>query len=143
MDRESVCAGPGIMMDNPSVLIVEDEALHAFNYSRILKEMGFEHITIAVDALEAVHLAQKLSPDLVLMDIGLPGSIDGRSAANVILSKQKTLIIFITAFGDKEVSTKGSFDTPDGFGYVVEPYTDNEIKSEIKRVMSQSTPNAI
>jgi CheY-like chemotaxis protein len=126
-----------------SALIVEDEALHAFNFSRILKELGFEDILIAIDALEAIHLAEKSPPDLVLMDIRLPGKIDGRVAAQVILSKLDVPLVFVTSHGDKAASLEGNFEAPDGIGYVVKPYTDAEIKNEVQRVMDQfETANA-
>src|SRR3712207_4021162 len=68
---ESV-AGRGTV---PRILIVEDDELNRDSLRRLLRRRGFE-ILLAVDGNEGVEVARTEAPDLILMDMSLPG-IDG------------------------------------------------------------------
>src|SRR5262245_32785135 len=65
------------------LLIVEDFPPFRRVLSSLLSGTGFDIIGEASDGLEAVRLAQQLTPDLILLDIGLPG-LDGIAAARQI-----------------------------------------------------------
>ena len=82
------------------VLIVEDNAIIAMLVDELLCEEGLEVIGIANDAAEAIDLAQRKHPDLVLSDIRLPGTRDGIDAAAAIRRRENTPIIFLTAASD-------------------------------------------
>jgi CheY-like chemotaxis protein len=62
----------------PALMVVEDNEPSREALSRRLARRGY-HVVAAVDGLQAVELARSVKPDLILMDLGLPG-IDGWEA---------------------------------------------------------------
>ena len=92
----------------PKILLVEDNEMNRDMLSRRLIKQGFE-IVIAVDGEQAVDLARSEAPDLILMDISLPG-LDGWEATRLLKAMPETRsipIIALTAHamaGDREKS---------------------------------------
>jgi CheY-like chemotaxis protein len=92
----------------PKILLVEDNEMNRDMLSRRLLKQGFEMV-IAVDGEQAVALARSEAPDLILMDISLPG-LDGWEATRLLKTMPETRsipIIAITAHamaGDREKS---------------------------------------
>jgi DNA-binding NarL/FixJ family response regulator len=71
--------------------------------SKIKKADGFEVIGEAADGLEAVRMATKLVPDLILLDISLPkmdGIQSGKQLRNLVPSAQ---VIFVTEHSEREI----------------------------------------
>ena len=79
------------------VLIAEDEALIRLDLAEMLREEGYEVVGEAGDGQEAVELADKLTPDLVIMDVKMPRR-DGIDAAREIAEKRIAPIVVLTAF---------------------------------------------
>jgi two-component system cell cycle response regulator DivK len=72
----------------PTVLIVEDNEASRDALTRRLQRRHYD-VVVAVDGLEAVSMARAVKPDLILMDLGLPG-IDGWDATAQIKSDPAT-----------------------------------------------------
>ena len=92
----------------PKILLVEDNEMNRDMLSRRLLKQGFEMV-LAVDGEQAVALARSEAPDLILMDISLPG-LDGWEATRLLKTMPETRsipIIALTAHamaGDREKS---------------------------------------
>ena len=92
----------------PKILLVEDNEMNRDMLSRRLLKAGFEMV-IAVDGEQAIDLARSETPDLILMDISLPG-LDGWEATRRLKTMPETRsipIIALTAHamaGDREKS---------------------------------------
>ena len=92
----------------PKILLVEDNEMNRDMLSRRLLKAGFEMV-IAVDGERAIDLARSEAPDLILMDISLPG-LDGWEATRRLKARPETRsipIIALTAHamaGDREKS---------------------------------------
>ena len=69
-------------VENRRVLIAEDEALIRLDLAEMLVEEGYEVVGEAGDGETAVHLAEELRPDLVILDIKMP-IMDGLAAAEL------------------------------------------------------------
>lgn len=67
----------------PNILYIEDDELSATMVIRALKNEG-HHVEIAATALAGIELARQNLPDLILMDMWLPGGIDGWNAVELI-----------------------------------------------------------
>jgi CheY-like chemotaxis protein len=80
------------------VLIVEDEAIVADELQYEVLQLGFEVVGVAASGREAIALAEKSRPNLVLMDIQLQGAMTGIEAAEVIHKQFGTAVIYVTAF---------------------------------------------
>ncbi|HID74251.1 MAG TPA: response regulator, partial [Thermoplasmata archaeon] len=66
------------------ILVVEDEKIVAKDIQFRLRGLGFEVTAIAASGEEAIDMARKHDPDLILMDIRLKGEMDGVEAAHRI-----------------------------------------------------------
>jgi CheY-like chemotaxis protein len=83
------------------VLVVEDESIIALATTANLKRMGCEVVATAATGQQAVEIAVKKRPDVVLMDIMLEGSMDGIEAASLIRERHPDMpIIYCTAYTD-------------------------------------------
>lgn len=82
------------------ILIVEDDALIALDLQQTIEDMGGAVVGRASRTVEAIGLAAKHRPDVVLMDIRLAGGSDGIEAARGIRRLQQIPIIFVTGNTD-------------------------------------------
>jgi CheY-like chemotaxis protein len=84
-----------------SVLIVEDEAIPAL-YLRAVLEASYRVAAIARSGAEAVEIARREMPDIILMDIRLEGPMDGIEAARRIKAFSDPRILFCSAYSDAD-----------------------------------------
>ena len=82
------------------ILIVEDEQIVAADLEGTLTRMGHKVIGMAATGEEAISTADRLRPELVLMDVRLQGPMDGTETARRIQRLTGAAIIFITAFAE-------------------------------------------
>ncbi len=92
------------------ILIVEDEAITAMSLRQTLTAKGFTVVGVAAAGSEAIEIAQREKPDLLLMDIRLADDIDGIDAATVI--NNGIPIIYMTAFVDEPTITRAEKTGP-------------------------------
>jgi response regulator NasT len=90
------------LLSKPRVLVVEDEFVILLTLRMQLESIGCEVVGSARDADTAVDMARTLRPDIVLMDVGLPGK-DGVEATRAIMGESPTKIVLVTAYDDERV----------------------------------------
>ena len=112
------------------ILIVDDEAVIALRLQKRLAEMGYEVPEIAFSGEEVVEKAGRLKPDLILMDVMMPGKLDGIDAAKKIKAEFNIPVVFLTAFSEDHIVEKAKLAEP--FGYILKPFQDREIKAAIE-----------
>jgi two-component system cell cycle response regulator DivK len=99
------------------ILLVEDDEMNRDMLSRRLERRGY-HVVIAVDGRQGLRLAQAEAPDLILMDMSLPG-LDGWEAARQLKAAPTTQAIPILALtahamaGDREKAIEAGCDDYD------------------------------
>lgn len=86
---------------NGSVLIIEDEAIIAIHLQKIVQSLDGKVVGVARTRKEAVALAGRTHPDMVLADISLGDGSSGIDAVNDILAEEQLPVIFITAFPER------------------------------------------
>jgi CheY-like chemotaxis protein len=84
-----------------NVLIIEDESLIAFDLQSLVESLGHTVQGVARTRTEAVNLAKKSKPGLVLADIKLADGSSGLDAVNDILNAFEVPVIFITAYPER------------------------------------------
>ena len=84
------------------VLIVEDEYLIAFSFKRELERMDYEVLEPIASGQVAIETAAQERPDIVLMDMGLAGVVNGLEAARAIISQFNIPVIFMTGHSDEK-----------------------------------------
>lgn len=108
------------MPDQPiSILVVEDEAVIAMDLKQRLLAAGFRVAkVVATGEAALVHVAL-VPPDLVLMDVGLAGRLDGFETARQLQAQADIPIIFVSGYADetfqdkaKALKSSGSLEKP-------------------------------
>ena len=84
------------------VLIADDDPLIRMDLAEMLTEEGFEVVGQVGDGERAVELARTLRPDLVILDVKMPGK-DGIQAAAEIADEQIAPVIILTAYSDRDL----------------------------------------
>ena len=82
------------------ILIADDESLIRLDLREMLSELGYDVIAEAGDGRGALELARKLQPDLVIMDIKMPG-VDGIAAAEELTRQRIAPVVLLTAYSDQ------------------------------------------
>lgn len=116
------------MSDPTTVLIAEDEAIIRLDLKEMLEEDGFEIVGEAADGDAAVRLAEEREPDLVIMDIKMPG-LDGLAAAEKINETGDAAIVILTAFSQKELVQRAA--DAGAMGYLVKPFQKSDLMPAI------------
>jgi CheY-like chemotaxis protein len=129
----SVDAGREAPQGRARILIVEDEALVAMATSQLLEDAGYEVVGMAADTAQAIRLAERERPDLVLMDIRLRGGDDGVETAAQIRQHFSLRILYVSAHGDSATLARAAKTDPVGF--VGKPHTTDELLNAIGRAL--------
>ncbi len=116
-------------MRGAKILIVEDEGVEALDMRYRLKSMGYDPIDTVFTGDDAVGKAEELSPDLVLMDIMLQGSMDGVTAAEQIRTRFDIPVIYVTAYADEDTLQRAKITEP--YGYLIKPFQERELSVTI------------
>jgi CheY-like chemotaxis protein len=116
------------------ILVVEDEGLIALHYTEMLGHAGFE-VPAPLPSGEAVleYLAGAPHPDLILMDIGLAGSLNGIETARRVRRDRDIPVIFLTAYSDGSRLREMAEVSP--CRHLVKPFTEQELVSAIQEVL--------
>ena len=122
------------MKDKPYILVVDDD----LNISRLeqlyLEKEGYE-VKVAADGNEAIESFRKLPPDLVLLDVMLPGT-DGYEVLKAIRKSGSIPVIMVTAKGetfDKVLCLELGADD-----YIVKPFDGKEMIARVKAVLRRA-----
>jgi len=111
------------------ILLVEDEVITASSLSLGLEELGYDVCPLATQGQRAVTLAEQEHPDVILMDVILPGGMNGIEAAKTIQQRLDTKILFLTGYHDDDIIAQINALHP--LGYFVKPVSANRIKEKL------------
>ncbi len=116
------------------ILIAEDNDLVLITLEEQLKGLGYDVIGLARSGSEAVALAARLKPDLVIMDVRMP-EMDGTEAARRIQQQQPVPVIMLTAYADEETIRKA--EAAGALAYLVKPVNENELPPAINIALAR------
>ena len=112
------------------ILVVDDEESIRELYRAELAEEGYE-VDLAGDGLQALRRLDAFRPDLVTLDVKMPG-IDGIETLRRIRSMHPTVpVILVTAFGE----FKQDFNTWASDAYIVKSHDTTELKQTVRRLL--------
>lgn len=100
------------------VLIADDEALIRMGLRTMLEDKGHKVVGAATDGMSALQMTRTEKPDVILLDIKMPG-MDGLEAARKIMQERPTPIVMLTAFSQRELVNEARDASV--FGYLVKP----------------------
>jgi two-component system, response regulator PdtaR len=116
------------------VVIADDEPIIRMGLREMLEEQGYIVVGEATDGQTAVDLAREARPDVVVMDIRMPG-VDGISAAGILTQERIAPIILITAFYDRELVERAR--DAGVFSYVRKPFNESQLVPQIELALAR------
>ncbi len=116
------------------VVIAEDEAIVRLDLKETLEEEGYDVVGETGRGDEAVELVRQHHPDLVILDIKMPG-MDGLSAAREIRGQRQCAILILTAFSQRNLVEEAR--DAGALAYLVKPFQRSELVPAIEVAMGR------
>ncbi|MFH1484679.1 MAG: response regulator transcription factor, partial [Chloroflexota bacterium] len=126
-------------MAGKRILVVDDDPKTAELVKLYLKREGHEVVT-ASDGTEALRLAQKTHPDLIVLDLMLPG-MDGLEVCRTVRGESEVPIIMLTARTTEQDRLRGLDLGADD--YVTKPFSPRELAARVRAVLRRTPSDAI
>lgn len=111
------------------VVVAEDEAIIRMDLREMLEEEGFNVVGEAADGRTAVDLAREHDPDLVILDIRMPG-MNGIRAAEIITRERIAAVVILTAFSQRDLAAQAA--SAGAMAYVVKPFQKSDLLPAIE-----------
>lgn len=118
------------------ILVAEDEAIIALDLKEKLEAIGYAVVDVAASGEAACALAETHRPDLVLMDIMMPGDMDGADAARRIRETLDIPTVYLTAYATGAVIDRAK--AAGAYGYIIKPYSEHQLKAAIEVALTNS-----
>ncbi|MDQ6650506.1 MAG: response regulator [Actinomycetota bacterium] len=116
------------------VVLAEDEALIRLDLKEMLEEEGYLVVGEAADGDSAVRLAHELRPDLVILDVKMPG-LDGLAAAEQIAHARIAPVLILTAFSQRDLVERAR--RAGAMAYLVKPFQKKDLVPTIEMALSR------
>lgn len=121
-------------MSRPRVVLAEDEAIIRLDLRESLVEEGYEVVGEAGDGAEALELVREHNPDVVILDIMMPG-VDGLSAAREIMSDRLAAVVILTAYSQRDLVEQAR--DAGAMAYLVKPFQQKELVPAIELAVAR------
>ncbi len=122
------------MAEATRIIVADDESIIRMDLKEMLTHLGYLVVGEAGDGMSAVHMARELRPDLVIMDIKMPG-LDGVSAAKILTEEQIAPVLLLTAYSQKEL-IDGAREAG-VVAYLVKPFREAELVPAIEIALAR------
>ncbi len=117
------------------LMVVEDEALLAEDLGKRLVRLGYEVLGVAPSGEAGVEAAERLRPELVLMDIHLRGQLDGIAAAERLRDRFDIPVVFITGNADDATFERAKAVCP--LGFVLKPFDGRQLQIAVEVALAR------
>jgi CheY-like chemotaxis protein len=117
----------------PQILLVEDELIVALDLTRRLTRLGYA-VTRVASGAAAVAAADAHPPGLVLMDVRLPGAMDGLQAAAAIWARRPVPIVYLT--GSTDPALLAAIQTPAPVLTLAKPFSAEALHDIVGRALA-------
>ncbi|MFH1082793.1 MAG: response regulator [Pseudomonadota bacterium] len=117
------------------IMIVDDDVTITTELEEFLFSRGYQVVGTTFSGDEAIEMAAKLRPDLILMDIDMPGKTDGITAAEEIRSSLDIPVLFLTGRSEGEVIERAKRAEP--LGYIMKPFNEKQIDAAVQIALNK------
>lgn len=118
------------------VMIVEDDFIIRMFIEKVVKSLGADIVGKASESLEAIELCKQCLPDLILMDIGIRGKIDGIETTRQIKQNCKTEVIYLTGNSDEKTLERAKETGP--YGFIFKPIDELKLVRELGKFFAET-----
>ena len=125
-----------VMSQSLRAMVVEDEVELAAVVGSYLERAGYE-VALAHDGLRAVSLAREVDPDVVILDLGLPG-IDGIEVCRRLRTFSDCYVVMLTARTDEVDMLIGLSVGADD--YMTKPFSPRELLARLQAILRRPRP---
>ncbi|MBX2877508.1 MAG: LytTR family transcriptional regulator DNA-binding domain-containing protein [Saprospiraceae bacterium] len=119
------------------IMVVEDDMIIAADISMQLTQLGYNVSAILPKGEDALAQLQHSQPDIILMDVGLKGDLDGVDTAQEILNNYEIPVIFLTANSDPETFRRAKHTRP--FAFITKPFEAIDLERSLELLVSRLT----
>jgi len=116
------------------VIIADDEAITRLDLQETLTNLGYLVVGAVGDGESAVNLARELRPDVVIMDIKMPG-MDGIEAAKILTEENIAPVVLLSAYSQQDLIERAQ--EAGVVGYLVKPYREADLPPAIGVALSR------
>ena len=121
-------------MARTRVIIADDESIIRLDLREMLESLGYLVAGEAGDGTSALNMARELKPDIVIMDIKMPG-LDGIEAAKVLTEEKIAPVLLLTAYSQRELVERAK--EAGVAGYLVKPFQEQDLSPAIEVALSR------
>jgi len=112
------------------IMIVYDDYVISEELKAIVLDLDYEVVDVVGSGEAAIAMVSLLKPDVILMDIVMPGGMDGTNAAKIIMESIDCAVVFVTGYGSNKIIQRAVNVEP--HGYLLKPFEPAEIKTCIE-----------
>lgn len=120
-------------MSKGRIIIAEDDAIIALDTEIKLNERGYNVVSVVNNGDDCIRVASEYKPDVIIMDIGLKGEMDGIEAARHIHELLSIPIIYLTGNSDKK--TLDRLNSAPKSLFLVKPLLDDRLFKALDKVL--------
>jgi AmiR/NasT family two-component response regulator len=121
-------------LERTRVIVADDESLVRVDLREALTELGYLVVGEVGDGQSAVNMARELDPDVIVMDIKMPG-IDGIEAARVLTQERIAPVVLLTAYSQKDLIERAK--EAGVVGYLVKPFRETDLAPVIELALAR------
>ncbi|MDH3679837.1 MAG: response regulator [Acidimicrobiia bacterium] len=121
-------------MSPTRVVLAEDEALIRLDLRESLVDLGYEVVGEAADGAEALTVVRETNPDVVILDVMMPG-VDGLTAAREIMTDRLAAVVILTAYSQRDLVEQAR--DAGAMAYLVKPYQQEELVPAIELAVAR------
>ncbi|MGD9971574.1 MAG: response regulator [Desulfatirhabdiaceae bacterium] len=108
------------------ILIADDEAITGMHLEEVLTGLGYDVVGVASSGVEAMQMASVCRPDLAILDIMMPGELNGIETCRRMKADLEIPAVFLTAHSEIKIIEEA--ETADPYGYIIKPFHNTEIR---------------
>jgi AmiR/NasT family two-component response regulator len=121
-------------LERTRVIVADDESLVRVDLREALTELGYLVVGEVGDGQSAVNMARELDPDVVVMDIKMPG-MDGIEAARVLTQERVAPVVLLTAYSQADLIERAK--DAGVVGYLVKPFRETDLAPAIELALAR------
>jgi AmiR/NasT family two-component response regulator len=121
-------------LERTRVIVADDESLVRVDLREALTELGYLVVGEVGDGQSAVNMARELDPDVVVMDIKMPG-MDGIEAARILTQERIAPVVLLTAYSQPDLIERAK--EAGVVGYLVKPFRETDLAPAIELALAR------